>query len=125
MLRINDYNHLKLLYEKFSKMNAYIKDLINKGDWDGVDFAVQDKNSLLRQIILFEKPHIKEIKTNEELNALRLHLIELEKENIELVKEMKEKLLSQIGSVKKAKRILNAYEPVDTTVSTFEISDDV
>lgn len=125
MLRINDYNHLKLLYDKFLKMNQYIKDLIKKNDWDSIDIAVQEKNSLLRQIILFEKPYIKEIKDNDELNSLRLHLIELEKENIELVKAAKEELIGEIGNIKKVKRVLNAYEPkTNDSISTFEINDD-
>ena len=122
MLSINDYNHLKLLYEQFYKMNAYIKELISNNDWDSVDFAIQDKDSLLRKIIFFEKPRINQIKGNKELHSMRLNLIELEKENIELVKKMKEDLIGEIKKVKKAKKVLNAYEPIsNNTISTFEV----
>ena len=107
MLTINDYNHLKLLYDQFFKMNAHIKELITNNDWENVDFAIQDKDALLRKIIFFEKPRIDLIKANDELHSIRLNLIELEKENIELVKSMREKLLDEIKSVKKTKKVLN------------------
>ena len=108
--------------EQFYKMNAYIKELISNNDWDSVDFAIQDKDSLLRKIIFFEKPRINQIKGNKELHSMRLNLIELEKENIELVKKMKEDLIGEIKKVKKAKKVLNAYEPIsNNTISTFEV----
>ena len=124
MLTINDYNHLKLLYDEFFKMNAHIKELISNNDWENVDFAIQDKDVLLRKIIFFEKPRIDLIKANKELHSTRLHLIELEKENIELVKTMRENLLNELKTVKKSKKVLNAYEPSSKeTVSTFEVND--
>ena len=125
MLSINDYNHLKLLYEQFFKSNSHIASLINQDDWDSVDIAIQQKESLLRQIIFFEKPRLDKIKQNKELNQYRLKLVELEKQNIELVKTMKQKLIADISNVKKAKKILNTYEPVSNkSVSTFEVRDD-
>ena len=123
MLSINDYNHLKLLYDKFFKSNAHIRDLIKADDWDSVDIAVQEKESLIRQIIFFEKARLEEVKANRELMKLRKQLIELEKENIELVKSIKEDFFKQISTIKKAKRVLNAYEPSTlNSVSTFEVS---
>ena len=124
MLSISDYNHLKLLYDQFLKMNTHIKELITNNDWESVDFAIQDKDALLRKIIFFEKPRIELIKANSELHNIRLNLIELEKQNIELVKSMKEKLFNEIKTVKKTKKVLNAYEPSSNlSASTFEIND--
>ena len=123
MLSINDYNHLKLLYDKFFKSNAHIRALIKADDWDSVDIAVQEKESLIRQIIFFEKARLEEVKANKELMKLRNKLVELEKENIELVKSIKEDFFKQISNIKKAKKILNAYEPATlNSVSTFEVN---
>ena len=105
MLSIDDYNHLKLLYDKFEKMNAHIKKLISDNRYEDVDFAIQEKENILRQIIFFEKPRLNEIKENEELNAIRLKLIELEKNNIELIKMQKENLLKEISGIKKTKKV--------------------
>ena len=122
MLSINDYNHLKLLYDKFFKSNAHVKALILADDWDSVDIAVQEKESLIRQIIFFEKARMDEIKSNKELLNLRKKLVELEKENIELVKSIKEDFFKQISNIKKAKKVLNAYEPSsNNNISTFEV----
>ena len=122
MLSINDYNHLKLLYDKFFKSNAHIKALIKADDWDSVDIAVQEKESLIRQIIFFEKARLKEIKANKELMSLRNKLVELEKENIELVKSIKEDFFKQISDIKKTKKVLSAYEPsLNSGFSTFEV----
>ncbi len=122
MLSINDYNHLKLLYERFLKMNSHIKTLVLKGEWQNVDFAVQEKEVLLKQILLFEKPRLKEIKENKELNKIRLELIDLEKENIILIKKLRIKLIRELSGVKKTKKVLNAYEPsANAVISTFEI----
>lgn len=122
MLSINDYEHLKLLYDKFFKKNKQIRTLITEGEFESVDFAIQEKDSLIRQILLFEKPRINEIKNNSVLYEMRLKLIELEKENIVLVKNMKDKLLKELGSIKKTKKIINTYEPkTNETVSTFEV----
>ncbi|MBQ4647206.1 MAG: flagellar protein FliT [Candidatus Gastranaerophilales bacterium] len=124
MLSINDYNHLKLLYDKFFKSNAHIKALIEADDWDSVDIAIQEKESLIRQIIFFEKARLEEVKQNKELMGLRSKLVQLEKENIELVKKIKEEFFTKLSSIKKAKKVLNAYEPTSiNTVSTFEIND--
>ncbi len=123
MLSINDYNHLKLLYDKFFKSNAHIRALILADDWDSVDIAVQEKESLIRQIIFFEKARLEEVKANKELMGLRNKLVELEKENIELVKSIKEDYFKQISNIKKTKKVLNAYEPaLNSNVSTFEVN---
>ena len=124
MLSLNDYNHLKLLYDKFFKSNAHIKALIQADDWDSVDIAVQEKESLIRQIIFFEKARLEDIKANKELMGLRNKLVELEKENIELVKKIKEEFFHKLMNIKKAKKVLNTYEPItNNTVSTFEVKD--
>ncbi len=125
MLNINDYNHLKLLYDKFLKANQQIKNLVLDNDWESVDIAIQEKESLLRQIIHFEKPRIKEIKANSELYKLRLELIELEKENIVLIKDLKNNLLKDLTKVKKVGKVLRTYEPfIKDSVSTIDIKDD-
>lgn len=125
MLSINDSSHLKLLYEQFFKMNAHIKKLILDADWESVDFAIQDKEALLKKILNFEKPRIKEIKEDPELCKFRLELIELEKENIELVKSLRGEILKEMSNVKKARKILNAYEPsTNNAISTFEVGDE-
>lgn len=123
MLTINDYNHLKTLYEQFRKSNAYIKDLITKDDWESVETAVKEKEDLLKKIIFFEKPRINDIKENPELNKIRIELIELEKENISLVKELRESLSAELKNVKKAKKVINAYEPDMSIISTVEFND--
>ena len=123
MLSINDYNHLKLLYDKFFKSNAHIKSLIEADDWDSVDIAIQEKEAIMRQIIFFEKARLNEVKANKELMSLRNKLVELEKENIELVKKIKEDFFNQLLNIKKAKKVLNAYEPsTNNIVSTFEVN---
>lgn len=122
MLSVTDYNHLKLLYDRFLKTNQHIKELIQEARFDDVDIAIQEKEGLLRQIIFFEKPRLNEIKENAELNKQRLNLIELEKENIELIKSMKEELCKEISGVKKTKKIMSAYEPsVSQSSSTIDI----
>lgn len=126
MLSINDYNHLKLLYDKFFKSNAHVRALIEADDWDSVDIAIQEKEAIIRQIIFFEKARLNEVKANKELMSLRNKLVELEKENIELVKKIKEDFFNQLLSIKKAKRVLNTYEPsTNDIVSTFEVSSEV
>lgn len=123
MLSINDYNHLKLLYDRFFKSNAHIKSLIQADDWDSVDIAIQEKEGIIRQIIFFEKPRLEDVKANKELMGLRSKLVELEKENIELVKKIKEEFFTKLTSIKKAKKVLNAYEPAtNDIVSTFEVN---
>ena len=123
MLSIHDYNHLKLLYDKFFKSNAHVRALIEADDWDSVDIAVQEKESLIRQIIFFEKSRLQEIKENKELMGLRNRLVELEKENIELVKKIREDFFNKLISIKKVKRVLSTYEPVlNDSQSTFEIN---
>ena len=122
MLSINDYNHLKLLYDEFLKKNLYIRDIINKGLWDDLDNAIKKKESLMRQIIFFEKPRLSKIKENDELNKKRLKLIELEKENIALVVEKRQQLEKELKKTKKVKKVLNTYEPASLNAkSTFEV----
>ena len=125
MLTPDDYSHLKLLYDKFEKMNSHIKKLIELNNLDDLDIAIQEKEGLLRQIIFFEKPRINDIKENDELDKMRIKLIELEKENISLVKSLKEALLKEFSSVKKTKKIISAYEPtLNQTHSTVDIKDE-
>ena len=125
MLTVDDYNHIKTLYEQFKKTNSYIKSLIEQDDWDSVESAVQEKNSLLKKIIFFEKPRINDIKENDELNKLRLELIELEKKNIEIVKTMKEALSKELGEVHKKNVLRNTYDPAHAEIiSTVEIKED-
>ena len=125
MLTPSDYEQLKLLYEHFKKANAHIKDLLMKQDFDCVDVAVQEKESILRQIIFFERPRLKDIKENAELNKIRLKLIELEKDNIELLKSIKENIVKDFLDIKKTKKIINAYEPsLSFNASTVDIKEE-
>lgn len=126
MLSVNDYNHLKLLYDKFFKSNAHVRELIEADDWDSVDVAVQEKDKLIRQIIFFEKPRLNQIKANKELMLLRDKLVQLEKDNIELVKKIKEDFLAELSNIQKARKVINAYEPaMNSIVSTFEMKEEV
>ena len=125
MLSVNDYNHLKLLYDLFLKSNTHIKNLINEERLEDVDVAIQEKENILRQIIFFEKPRLKDIKDNPELHKLRTHLIELEKENIELMKTLREKFVKDLSNVKKTRKVLNAYEPaLNEASSTIDIKEE-
>jgi len=125
MLSINDASHLKLLYEQLIKANAQIKQLILDDDWESVDYAIQNKAILLKKIMSFEKPRIEDIKATPELMQMRLKIVDVEKENIELVKSLKTDAMKEMSNVKKARKILNAYEPASNhTVSTFEVIDD-
>ena len=125
MLSINDYNHLKLLYDQFFKSNSHIASLINQDDWDSVDIAIQEKENIIRQIIFFEKPRLEQVKNNKDLMTLRNKLVELEKSNIELVKAKKQALVSDLVNVKKARKVLNAYEPTtNVSISTFEVKEE-
>lgn len=122
MLSVNDYNHLKLLYEQLLKLNANVKELILAKDWDGLSFLVRDKEALTDKIVKFEKPRVQDIKDNDVLNKTRIKLYELEKENLELVKKIREDMLLEFRNVKKARKVLGAYEPaVGQVISTFEI----
>jgi len=124
MLPVNDYNHIKTLYEQFRKCNSLIRSLMEENDWDSVETAVAEKNNILKKIIFFEKPRLNEIKENIELNSMRLELIELEKQNLELVKEKQAKLSKEISQVHNVNKIRNAYEPVEIqTDSTLDVSD--
>ena len=125
VLSINDYNHLKLLYDKFYKSNRYINILIENDDWESVDIAIQEKEALLRQIIFFEKPRLDAIKSNKELLKIRKKLVDLEKQNIALVVSLREKTKEKFSQIKKAKKILNTYEPASNkAISTFDIKED-
>lgn len=125
MLSLNDFNHIKLLYEQLLKMNTYIKELINAKDWDSIGFAVRDKEILMDKILKFEKTRTQDIKESPELNATRTKLFNLEKANLELIKKMKEEALEELKGVKKTKKVINAYEPsLNRAVSTFEIDMD-
>ena len=122
MLSLTDYNHLKLLYDKFFKSNAHVRELILADDWDSVDIAIQEKEGLIRQIIFFEKARLEDVKENKELMALRNQLVDLEKQNIELIKTKKEDFFKEIANVAKAKKVINTYEPTTIdVVSTFEV----
>ena len=94
-------------------------------EWDSVDFAVKDKDALIKQIMQFEKVHLQNIKENKELLKIRLNLIDLEKRNIELLKTMQEELKKEFSSVNKSKKVLHTYEPMlSAGFSTINISDD-
>ncbi len=124
MISVPDYSHLKLLYDKFREINSQIKELIKNENIDELDIVVQEKESVLRQIIFFEKSRIKDIKENSELNSIRLNLVELEKENIELLKSVKENMTKELTDIKRTKSVINAYEPsLNQMISTIDIKD--
>ena len=125
MLSGNDVSHLKLLYEKYHKMNLQIRELLKTNDFDSIEYVISNKEILLKQIMLFEKPRLENIKQNDELLKIRQDVAVFEKSNIELLKTLKIHLEKEVGSVKKAKKVLHAYEPVaQKRISTFEIEAD-
>ena len=125
MISSNDFSHLKLLYERFLKMNFSIKDFLESEKFEDADILIQQKEVLLNEIISFEKPRLDDIKKNNELNTIRLKLIELEKNNFDLISTMKNNLSKELKEVKKTKKIIHAYEPkLGNNISTFEIKDD-
>lgn len=124
MLSEADYNQLKLFYSRFKKMNSHIKELIELDKYEDVDFAIQEKEKLMRQIISFEKPRLKDIKTNPELDSMRIELIELERANIETIKLKRQKAISKLSNLKRTKKVIKAYEPSLSNInSTIDIMD--
>jgi len=122
MLSINNYNHLKLLYEQFISLNNKIKELIQKEDSESVQNAVREKDTLIKRILQAERAHIEEIKENKELFELRKKIVELEKENLELAIEFKSKLSKELNKLSKARKVLNAYEPTaNKEITTIDI----
>ncbi|MBQ2983225.1 MAG: hypothetical protein IJD57_00305 [Candidatus Gastranaerophilales bacterium] len=125
MLSENDISHLKLLYEKYHKMNLQIRELLKSNDFDSIEYVISNKENLLKQIMLFEKPRLDEIKQNDELVKVRKDVATFEKSNIELLKTLKIHLEKEVGTVRKAKKLLHTYEPIaQKRVSTFEIDAD-
>lgn len=125
MLSENDKEHIKLLYDKFLKINQYIRTSIANIDMETIENIFNTKNQLIKQIVSFEKIYHKEIKEDEELLALKLDLIEKEKENIVLMEELKEKLTQEFSKAGKMKKIYSAYEPsLNEVRSTFEVNNE-
>ncbi len=124
MLSVSDYNQLKILYDTYKKSSLLIKQLAEADDWDSVENAVAEKDALLRKIIFFEKPRIKDIKDNSELIRIRNEIIEIEKRNIVLINQLKDAISHEISGVKSKKKIYGAYAPLgQDSVSTFQIND--
>ena len=122
MLSINDYNHLKLLYEQFVNLNAQIKNSIQKEDSESVQNAIKEKDILIRRIMQVERANAQDIKENKELFDLRKKIVELEKENLELAIEFKSKLTKELNKLSKARKILNTYEPISNKeITTIDI----
>jgi hypothetical protein len=118
----NDINHLKLLYEKYHKMNLQIREFLKVNDFDSIEYVISNKENLLKQIMQFEKPRLQDIMKNEELVEQRKSVAVFDKSNIELLKTLKLRLEKEVASIKKAKKVLHAYEPMaQKTMSTFEI----
>ena len=125
MLSIDEYNYIKLLYDKLLKMNNYINTLMKNGEWDSVEYAVGDKDKLMKQIAQFEKVHSNNIKDNHELMRLRYKITDLEKSNIELLKIIREEMKNELSSVSSSKKFLNTYEPSSGgSLSTINVKDD-
>lgn len=125
MLSENDKEHIKLLYDKFLKINQYIRTSIENIDMETIENIFNTKNQLIKQIVSFEKIYHKEIKEDKELLALKLDLIEKEKENIVLMEELKEKLTQEFSKAGKMKKIYSAYEPsLNEVRSTFEVNNE-
>ncbi len=125
MLSENDFNHLKLLYEQYLRVNKHIRELSEKKDWESVEAAVKDKEIMLNNIVQFEKPRLDEIKQDEFLNNFRIKLIELEKDNLNFINNAKDKLLLEMNNIKHSKKILNTYEPSTNEItSTLDVKSD-
>ena len=125
MLSIDEYNYIKLLYEKLLKMDNYISTLMKNGEWDSVEYAVNDKEKLIKQVSQFEKVHKDNIKDNHELMKFRNKISESEKSNIELLKIIREELKNELTSVSSCKKFLNTYEPSSAErLSTINVKDD-
>lgn len=124
MLSISDYNQLKILYANYKKFSELIKQLAEKDDWDAIENAIGEKDAFLRKIIFFEKPRIKDIRDNDEILALRNEIVELEKENIVFINNLKMALSSELAGVKQTKKLYSAYSPLGKdAISTFQIND--
>ena len=122
MLSINDYNHLKLLYEQFVNLNAQIKNSIQKEDSESVQNAIKEKDILIKRIMQVERANAQDIKENKELFDLRKKIVELEKENLELAIEFKSKLTKELNKLSKARKILNTHEPISNKeITTVDI----
>ncbi len=125
MLEKNNREHIKLLYEKFEKINSYIKSAIKKEDMETIQNIFDTKNELIKEIVSFEKIYHQEIKKDKELLNFKLKLIEEEKINIKLMENLKTKAMREIVNTSKTKKIYTAYEPsLSQTQSTIELTDD-
>lgn len=125
MLSPNDISHLKLLYEQYHKMNLEIRELLKNNDFNSIEYVIANKEKLLRQIILFEKARLEDLKENEELLKIKKDVATFDKANIELLKTLKIHLQKEVRHAKQTRKVLNTYEPsTKRRISTFEIDAD-
>lgn len=126
MLSSNDKSHIKTLYDQYNDMLNYIKTLVDEGNWDALPNSLNDKEKLIKKIMNFEKPRVEDIKQVEYLFAKRKELIQKEIDLIEYIKQVKNTTISDLSGIKKAKKVLNAYEPSTLhTVSTFNYKEEI
>ena len=78
-----------------------------------------------RKLYNLKKGKLTQEKLAEEVDVCTALIGNLESENIDLVKSLRNDIMKEISNVKLAKKILNAYEPTTNKItSTFEIKDE-
>lgn len=106
---MNQFEQLKLIYNQFFAMAENIKNMVEKEEYNEALSLVNQKEKLLKKLLLVRKAAVLEPEEKEQLKIIEAQLSEKELENINMLRFLHEKVKSELIETNKKLKISNAY----------------
>lgn len=103
------FEQLKLLYTQIFNTSQKIKNLIDKEDFEQIESLENYKSQLVQKVTAVKKTVALSEEENGNIQDLKSEILKSEKENLERIKSMRDKTLTELKKINSQSRISNKY----------------
>lgn len=112
------FEQLKLLYQQILNVSKKTKQAIDNSDYDETLSCVNYKSQLVSKLMLVKKTvSLTEVESSI-IDEIKKEILDLEKENLNVVIDLRDKTMQELKSLNSQNKIANKYNQIETVEGT-------
>lgn len=112
------FEQLKLLYQQILSVSQRTKAAIDKSDYDEAVSNENYKTQLVSKLMLVKRSVALSDDESTIINELKQQILDLEKENLDIISDLRDKTLQELKAINSQNKIANKYNQTEAIEGT-------
>lgn len=112
------FEQLKLLYQQILNVSQRTKAAIDKSDYDEAVSNENYKTQLVSKLMLVKRSVALSDGESTIINELKQQILDLEKENLDIISDLRDKTLQELKAINSQNKIANKYNQTEAIEGT-------